>query len=87
MSRYCKQSIACIDKIQLITHKENGEALAQDEPPDVIELLDKDDDALESYCSDPDEPVMPGSDDEFSDLEQENVDGVCNTYTYNIPDM
>ena len=42
---------------------------------DVIELLEKDDDALESYCSDPDEPVMSGSDNEFSDLEQENVDG------------
>eukprot|EP00731_Ephydatia_muelleri_P003517 Em0001g3517a len=41
---------------------------------DVIELFDKDDDALESYCSDPDEPVMSGSDDEFSDLEQEIVD-------------
>ena len=38
---------------------------------DVIELLDKDDDALESYCSDPDEPVMSGSDDESSDLEQD----------------
>ena len=34
---------------------------------DVIELLEKDDDALESYSSDPDEPVMSGSDDEFSD--------------------
>ena len=42
---------------------------------DVIEFLEKDDNALESYCSDPDEPVMSGSDDEFSDLEQENVDG------------
>ena len=42
---------------------------------DVIELLEKDDDALESHCSDPDEPVMSGSDDEFSDPEQENVDG------------
>ena len=41
---------------------------------DVIELLDKDDDTLEKYCSDPDEPVMSGSDDEFSNLEQENVD-------------
>eukprot|EP00731_Ephydatia_muelleri_P001502 Em0001g1502a len=41
---------------------------------DVIELLDKNDDALDSYCSDPDEPVMSGSDDEFSNLEQENVD-------------
>eukprot|EP00731_Ephydatia_muelleri_P034721 Em0073g18a len=38
---------------------------------DVIELLD---DALDSYCSDPDEPAMSGSDDEFSNLEQENVD-------------
>ena len=47
---------------------------------DVIELLDKDDDALESYCSDPDEPVMSGSDDEFSDLEQENVDGKLLAY-------
>ena len=41
---------------------------------DVIELLDKDDDTLEKYCSDPDEPVMSGSDDEFSNLEQEKVD-------------
>ena len=47
---------------------------------DVIELLDKDDDALESYCSDPDEPVMSGSDDESSDLEQENVDGKLLAY-------
>eukprot|EP00731_Ephydatia_muelleri_P007928 Em0004g266a len=46
---------------------------------DVIELLDMDDDDLDSYCSDPDEPVMSGSDDEFSDLEQENVDDAeCN---------
>eukprot|EP00731_Ephydatia_muelleri_P013737 Em0007g1047a len=39
---------------------------------DVIELLDKDDDALESYCSDPDEPVMkhrPDNDIESSDDE------------------
>ena len=42
---------------------------------DDIELLEKDDDALEMYCSDLDEPVMSGIDDEFSDLEQENVDG------------
>ena len=47
---------------------------------DVIELLDKNDDALDSYCSDPDEPVMSGSDDEFSNLEQENVDGKLLAY-------
>ena len=32
------------------------------------------------YCSDPDEPVMSGSDDEFSDLEQENVGGKLLAY-------
>ena len=47
---------------------------------DVIELFDKDDDALESYCSDPDEPDMSGSDGEFSDHEQENMDGKLLAY-------
>ena len=35
---------------------------------EILELLDKDDDVLESFCSEPDEldeTVMSGSDDEF----------------------
>eukprot|EP00731_Ephydatia_muelleri_P033538 Em0031g46a len=65
--------------VEDLPKQENGKALAQDEPEDVIELLDKNDDALDSYCSDPDEPVMSGSDDEFSNLEQENVDELMPT--------
>ena len=50
---------------------------------EVLELLDKDDDVLESFCSEPDEldtPVMSGSDDEFSDLEQEDEEGIISVH-------
>ena len=62
-------------KISPSHNSQHVHCLALCRPPlylNLFELLDKDDqddNALESYCGDPDEPVMSGSDDEFSDLE------------------
>ena len=63
-----------------ITHIENGKALAQDEPRRRYWTSWQGWRWPRYYCSDPDEPVMSGSDDEFSNLEQENVDGKLLAY-------